>query len=582
MTAAPGDAAPSTPVTASTAGDDPRTGGLRPVLAILSLWRPRALRLLIGLLVSMVAFVAGLALLGASGLRLAGTGAGLVLASALLLRVLGVGRVLLRYGERLSTHDATFRALADLRVWFFRRVARSAAGGLGFRRSGDLLSRMVGDVEALDGLYLRILVPLASAVIALPILFLLALRHGPALAVALALLFVLSALLLPLAAAILVYRDSAALAGRAARLRIAVLDLVGGLREVRAFSGEGRMLAGVQGREASLLSLQQTLAQRTALAGAASFLCQQLAVVVVLASVAGLAFGRTDPIFATLLLFVLFACFETASGLVRAGALAGNVAHAAARVVGLDTPGRDLQRDEARQALLRATAPVQKGHTIRFRDVGFRWQPDRPPVFEHLTLEIPQGARVAILGPSGSGKSSLAALLLRVAIPQSGSISLGGVDLGDLDDATLRSSIGWLSQSTHLFNDTIRANLLLGRPDADDASLWQALEQAAIAEFVRGLPDGLESWIGEGGTGVSGGQGRRIALARTLLSPAPILILDEPGAGLDAETEQAFLATLNQVAAGRTVILIAHRLTGVERLDRIWRLSGGLAAAAAG
>ena len=562
--------------------DDARPNGARALLTILSLWRPRSLGLLVGLLVSVAAFVAGLALLGASGLRLAGTGAGLVLASALLLRLLGVGRVLLRYGERLSTHDAMFRALADLRVWFFRRVARSAAGGLGFRRSGDLLSRMVGDVEALDGLYLRILVPLAGSIVALPILFLLTLRHGLALAVVLALLFVLSAFLLPLAAAVLANRDSGALAGRAARLRVAVLDLVGGLREIRAFNAEGRMLAGVQAREAALLSLQLTLAQRTARAGAASFLCQQLAVAVVLTSVAGLAFGRIDPIFATLLLFVLFACFETASGLVRAGALAGNVAHAASRVVGFDHPGQETPPDDARRALLRATAPVQKGHTIRFRDVGFRWQPDRPPVFDHLTLEIPQGARVAILGPSGSGKSSLAALLLRVATPQSGSISLGSVDLGVLEENALRSSIAWLSQSTHLFNDTIRANLLLGRPDATEPELWQALEQAAVAEMVRGLPDGLESWIGEGGTGLSGGQGRRIALARTLLSPAPILILDEPGAGLDAETEQAFLSTLNQVATGRTVILIAHRLTGVERLDRIWRLSGGLAAAAAG
>lgn len=582
MTGASDDAAVSPRASAVTAAEDPRTDGLHAVLAILSLWRPRALGLLVGLLVSVAAFVAGLALLGASGLRLAGTGAGLVLASALLLRLLGIGRVLLRYGERLSTHDAMFRALADLRVWFFRRVARSAAGGLGFRRSGDLLSRMVGDVEALDGLYLRILVPLAGSVVGVPILFLLALRHGPGLAVALTLLLAVSTFVLPFIAAVLVNHDSGALAGRAARLRVVVLDLVGGLREIRAFNAEGRMLADVQAREASLLSLQLTLAQRTARAGAASFLCQQLAVLIVLASVAGLAFGRMDPIFATLLLFVLFACFEIASGLVRAGALAGNIAHAASRVVGFDHAGQDPMPDGARQALLRATAPVQNGHTVRFRDVGFRWQPDRPPVFEHLTLEIPQGSRVAILGPSGSGKSSLAALLLRVARPESGSISLGGVDLGELDEKGLRSSITWLSQSTHLFNDTIRANLLLGRPDADDAQLWQALEQAAVAELVRGLPDGLESWIGEAGTGLSGGQGRRIALARTLLSPAPILILDEPGAGLDAETEQAFLSTLNQVAVGRTVILIAHRLTGVERLDRIWRLSGGLAAAAAG
>ena len=153
--------------------------------------------------------------------------------------------------------------------------------------------------------------------------------------------------------------------------------------------------------------------------------------------------------------------------------------------------------------------------------------------------------------------------------------------MADLDAAVLRGRFAWLSQSTHLFEDTVRANLLLGRPDATDAQLWEALEQAAVGDVVRALPDGLDNWLGENGGGLSGGQARRLALARTLLSPAPILILDEPGAGLDAQTEQSFLSTLNGVAVGRTVILIAHRLTGVERLDRIWRLAGGHATAAA-
>jgi ATP-binding cassette subfamily C protein CydC len=551
--------------------------GLSPVMRILSLWRPHAVGLGAGIVVSLAAFLAGLALLGASGLRLAGTGAGLVLASAVLLRLLGLGRVLLRYGERLVTHDAMFRALADLRVWFFRRLARTAAGGLGFRRSGDLLSRLVGDVEALDGLYLRIIVPLAGALVALPVLFLIALRHNIGLAAAVALLFAASAFLLPGLAARLVGSDSRALSERVAGLRIAVLDLVSGLREIRAFNAEGRMLAGVQSRESALLSLQQRLASRTAVAGAASFLCQQLAMLAVLASLSGLAFGRISPMGGTLLLFALIAAFELAGGLTRAGALAGHVTHAAARVVDSGDASSASPVLPARTG----AAPVPQGHALRFRDVGFRWQPDRQPVFEHLTLEIPHGARVAILGPSGAGKSTLAALLLRVAVPQTGHITLGGVDLAELDETVLRARFAWLSQSTHLFADTVRANLLLGRPDATDAQLWDALEQAAIADTVRALPDGLDSWLGEGGAGLSGGQARRVALARTLLSPAPILILDEPGAGLDAETEQAFLSTLNQVASGRTVILIAHRLTGTERLDRIWRLAGGHASAAA-
>jgi ATP-binding cassette subfamily C protein CydC len=176
-------------------------------------------------------------------------------------------------------------------------------------------------------------------------------------------------------------------------------------------------------------------------------------------------------------------------------------------------------------------------------------------------------------------------LLLKVARPQEGRILLGGTDIAALPDDAVRARCAWLSQATHLFSDTIRANLLLGLPpgaEADEARLWAALEAARIAEVVRALPQGLDTWLGEGGLGLSGGQGRRLALARALLSDAPILVLDEPCAGLDAATERAFFQALNEAAAGRTVLLIAHRLTGVERLDRIWRLSAGRAVAAAG
>ena len=163
-----------------------------------------------------------------------------------------------------------------------------------------------------------------------------------------------------------------------------------------------------------------------------------------------------------------------------------------------------------------------------------------------------------------------------------GFVLLGGVDIATLAAGDLRSRIAWLSQATHLFDDTIRANLLLGRPDASDAQLWAALEAARIAELVRALPEGMATYVGEQGARFSGGQGRRLALARALLSPAPLLILDEPCAGLDAETEREFFTTLNTAAEGRTMLLIAHRLTGAERLDRIWRVSAGRAVAAAG
>jgi ATP-binding cassette, subfamily C, bacterial CydC len=535
---------------------------------ILWLWRSRVAWLGLGLLLALGSVAAGVGLMVVAG-GVIGTAllAGVLVAPAAL-RGLGAARVVLRYLERLATHAATFRALTDLRVWFFRGIARGSAGGLGFRQAGDVLARLVGDVEALDGLYLRILVPLAGACLLLPALAVLLGMHGLALAIVVVVLFAAAAFLLPWTAARATAAAGARLADTAGSLRIAALDALSGLREVRAFSAEGRMLATVQAREAALLGAQREVSRRTALAGAGALLCAQGAVLAVLAS------AGARPAGAVAAAFLSIAAFEAVGGLPRAGALAGHAAAAARRVL------------EAAQAPPAVPDPAHPqppplGAALRFEGVRFRWREDHKLVFDGLTLEVPPGTRIALLGPSGAGKSTLAALALKLAAPQTGRVLLGGADLATLAAADVRARIGWLGQATHLFDDTIRANLLLARPDADEAALWAALEAARVAEVVRGLPDGLDTWVGEGGARFSGGQGRRLALARVLLSPAPILILDEPCAGLDAEVERAFLATLNDVAQGRSVILIAHRLTGVERLDRIYRLSGGHAVAAA-
>lgn len=568
------------PASASRPAASSRPLLLAPLAAVLSLWRDQAGPLGLGLCVSLLALLCGLALLSVSGLRLAGASVGLLLVSAWLLRGLGVGRVVLRYGERMLTHGAMFRALADLRVWFFRRLAVSASGGLGFRRTGDVLSRLVGDVEALDGLYLRLLLPLCGALLTLPLLAVLLGRIDAGLAIVVCLLFAAMSLLLPWLAARRSAASGAELAQAASGLRVAVLDMVGALREIRVFGAGGRALALVAAREDALLSAQSGLVRSSALAGAAAFLCGQAAILSVLAAVLGVGFARIGAIPAAFCLFLLLATFEAASGLVRAGLLAGAMAHSATRVLEAGDPSGLAAGPLPASGAARHAPAIPADLTLRFEAVRFRWQPDRAAVFDGLCLEVPQGARVALLGPSGAGKSTLAALLLRVAPPQSGRVTIGGIDIARLDPDALRACIAWLAQDSHLFDDSIRNNLLLGRPDADEAALWLALEQARIAELVRSLPDGLDSWLGESGAKVSGGQGRRLALARALLSAAPILILDEPCAGLDADTEREFLTTLNDVAAGRTVILIVHRLMGVERLDRIWRLQDGRASAA--
>ncbi len=540
-----------------------------PLFRVIGLWGRQTGWLLFGLAMSLAALVAGIGLMTVSGLTIGAAILAGSLAVPAILRGFGASRVVLRYLERLVTHGATFRALADMRVWFFRRMAGTSAGGLGFRQAGDVLSRLVGDIEALDGLYLRILLPLAGAVLLLPVLVLLIGHRSAGLGTEIGVLFAAAAFALPWLAARASGSAGSLMAKEAGALRVAALDALTGLREVRAFAAEGRMIAAVQAKEAALLSAQQTMASRTAAAGAASFLCAQIAVLAVLID------AGKSPAVAIAAAFLVIAAFEAIGGLPRAGALAGYASAAARRV---------LEAADAPVPVPDPADPVAMptGTALRFEAVEFRWQPDRPAVFDSLTLEIAQGARVALLGPSGAGKSTLAALALKVVAPRSGHIRLGGVDIVTLPAALVRTRIGWLGQTTHLFDDTIRANLLLARPDADEAALWAALDDARIGDVVRALPDRLDTWVGEGGTRFSGGQGRRLALARALLSPAPILILDEPCAGLDAETERSFLETLNETAAGRTLILITHRLTGVEKLDRIFRLSGGRAVAAAG
>jgi ATP-binding cassette subfamily C protein CydC len=543
--------------------------GLRALFAVLRLWRGQAGWLAFGIGVALLSLLAGLALTVAAGqsvflVKVDGSAPAVALAllAPALLRALGPARVVLRYLERLVTHAAMFRALAGVRVWLFRGVASGAAGGLGWRRSGDLAARLVADVGVLDGLYLRVLVPLAGAVVLLPVLVMM-LAGSPMTAAGVLALFLLVAVVLPLGvmrSSLAAGRD-AALAG--AVLRVTALDLLAGLREVRAFGAEERMQDAAGTAEAALMAVQLRGARAAAWADAMALAISQLAVLLTLLAMG----GTTGPGLCALLL--VLTSFEAAAVLPRAGVAAGLAAAAAERVVAEGAASSPYPDPTA------IPDALPRGSALRFEGVRFGWRRDRSPVLDGLTLELPPGCRAALLGPSGAGKSTLAALALRLVHPGAGRVMLGGVDLATLPGREVHQRVALLSQATHLFDDTIRANLLVSRPAATDAELWDVLSQATLADTVRAFPDGLETWVGEGGARLSGGQARRLALARTLLQRASVLILDEPASGLDPDAERAFLELLNVSAPGQSVLLIAHRLTGVERLDRIWRLSGG-------
>ncbi|HQT45986.1 MAG: thiol reductant ABC exporter subunit CydC, partial [Acidocella sp. 20-63-7] len=409
---------------------------MNPVLRVVKLWRGQVPWLAFAALLSLGALAAGVALMFYSGRMVALSLLGSAVAVPLALQISGTARVILRYLERVFSHEATFRALATLRVWFFSGLAASAAGGLGLRRSGDVLARLVNDVDALDGLFLRIFVPLLGALMLLPILAVL-LWHATPLALFALLPFLAVAFYIPRRAARLAEKNSARAGLAMSGLRSAALDALHGLREVKIFAAEGRMLAAIQSREAAFLAAQRELMAQSSVLNALSFLLAQVGIL------AAILLGFSGHSVAALAgVFVLITAFEAIQGLPRAGLLYGQAKAAAARVVSAAEAG-PLVQDPAKPAAM------PPGNAIAFEHVGFRYAADRPWVFESLSLQLPVGSRTAILGPSGAGKSTIAALLLKLIAPQSGEIRLGGTDIAALPAAVVRHRIAYLGQTTH-------------------------------------------------------------------------------------------------------------------------------------
>lgn len=534
---------------------------------VLRLWGTRRKALAAGLVIGMLSALSGVALLALAGKGVAAGAGGVGLfgvAALIWLRPVVLARPLLRWWERMASHAAAFQALADTRVWFFRRLAERMPAGIGLRGSGDLLGRVISDVEALDRLYLGGLMP-AAAALAVVLAIALLLGAEPLL-MALLVLPLGLALILPLVLAPAAARAAQRAADERGGLRAAAVDPIAGLEDTLAANAERRALARLEQADATLMAAQREVSMRSAAAGTAGTLLTQAAVLAALGW--GLLAGGAGAAMAVLALFLAIAAAEALGLMPRAGALMAGAAASARRL---------FEAADTKPPVEEPTtpAPLPAGNDLVLTGVTFGWRPDAPPVLEGLDLTLRAGERVAILGPSGAGKSSLAALLLKFAAPQSGVIRLGGTDIQDLSGAELRQRILCLSQNARLFDVSIAENLRLAAPGAPDAALWRALAKAGVAEFVRSLPEGLETRCGEGGTRFSGGEARRIALARALLPPAAILILDEPTVGLDAEAERAFMATLGTATEGRSLLIITHELTGAEPLDRVLRLAGG-------
>ena len=482
-------------------------------------------------------------------------------------RFLALARPLARYLERLSSHDLALRALGRTRGAVYERIEPLAPAQLAFRR-GDLVSRLVADVDDLQALYLRGLgPPLVALVVAVACVVAVALVL-PAAALVLALGLTLAGIAVPALAARLgrwVGRRHAAARGE---LTAELVELLRGAEELAAYGREEDALAHVRDGDRELVRLARRDALVSGIADAASVLVAGLTAVGVLAvAVSAHDAGSLDRVLVATLALLALSSFDAVAPLPAAARELSRTLSAGRRVLEL-ADREPAVTDPARPLPGRAGA-------VELHGVTARYAPDDPPALEGFDLRIEPGARIALVGPSGSGKTTVANLLLRFLDPQRGRVTIGGRDVRELRQEDVRRTFALAGQEAHVFDSTIRENLRLACPQATDDELLSVLRRVRLEDLVSSLPDGLDTLVGEDGTELSGGQRQRLVLARALLSDAPVLLLDEPTAHLDAETAEAVVADALESASGRSVLLVTHRPEGLDLVDEVVTLGAG-------
>ncbi len=484
-------------------------------------------------------------------------------------RAFGISRAALRYAERLASHDLALRQLARLRTRFYRRLAPLVPGGLSGTGRGELLSRFVGDVDTLQDAHLRVAIPLLVAVLVILGASLAgALMLGVAGAVLLIALTVAAVCSTWLSASVAA-TSSRSQAPARARLTNELVEAIDGSAELALAGRAEDQVSRLRGTSGDLAALARRDALAGALAGGVHSLLTGAGLLAVL--VVGITAVHSGALPGVLLAAVAFLFMGACESIAP-------LPLAARRLQACNASALRLQEISEREAPVLDPAdplPVPAAGDLEATDVRMRYGAGEDLVLDHLDFRLTPGERVALVGPSGEGKTTLAELLVRFLDPVGGRVTLGGVDVRRVAGDDLRRVVLLCGQDAHLFNTTIRENLMIARREISDEDLWRVLETVELGDFVAALPDGLDTRVGQQGELVSGGQRQRLALARALLSEARFLILDEPAAHLDAPLARRVIPRVLELAGPRGVLLITHTTDSLEDFGRVIRLDRG-------